>query len=474
MEPIVFFLSCLTSVLTYLLARVRQKYLKRQRIAACLLSLVEILILLAWFVVLRPALVVFFTYQSLIAIMLLMMLVLLALRVRSKGIARKAEFFFIFFLVAFPFVILVWVFVFQNTTHQCSRLARQPGIKTLFSFCLNSWMSDIRPYFKDTKPPPNLNPGTRNPRSIFFSSMPGRVYLTTGMEEDSNSVHLLILYDYDRGEILRINLFPSIFRGVCDEKNGRCFLLLSAVNEVAAIDDASGSVIKKVPTAGRPRFVVLDEESRLLFIALHAKPFIEVIHADSLEAISGAYRSLADSDFLYGNGLSYLIQDPISKDLFFGSDWILPFFIRVDRHLMNYRRTFFSLPNYLQNLGLLMGFAIGRNTHRLYIGTPLEGSIYVYNLDTMKLEKKIRDTIGLREIALDEDRNLLFAGNYVSGFLSIFDLSNDRLLDRIFIGRKNRQILYDPKRRVVFVTSANGFFAVDVSRFFQPYRILHE
>jgi hypothetical protein len=92
------------------------------------------------------------------------------------------------------------------------------------------------------------------------------------------------------------------------------------------------------------------------------------------------------------------------------------------------------------------------------------GYIYEMDLDSFRMLRKFKVRPGLRGIAVDSYRGLIYTGNYPDGYLDIVDMKSGKPLASLYFGKRMRSVLVTPKKHRVFVISMFGIFEVDVDR----------
>jgi len=86
--------------------------------------------------------------------------------------------------------------------------------------------------------------------------------------------------------------------------------------------------------------------------------------------------------------------------------------------------------------------------------------IFIYDTKTLKVVDKIKVPFGLREIAIDEKRNLLFAGNGLVNIVEVIDLKTKKIVNIFKCGNYLLvNMALDTKRKYCFVTTQHfGLF----------------
>lgn len=97
-------------------------------------------------------------------------------------------------------------------------------------------------------------------------------------------------------------------------------------------------------------------------------------------------------------------------------------------------------------------FSVARD--EVYIAFPLQGVIKVFHRSTLRLKLELPTVLGVRALAVDEERQLLLAGSVCTGHLDTFDLAQPGLpARRQFAGYYLRMIALDTRRRTAYISS---------------------
>ena len=117
--------------------------------------------------------------------------------------------------------------------------------------------------------------------------------------------------------------------------------------------------------------------------------------------------------------------------------------------------------DWLHHMGTSVGLQLDPETRELFIAYTFTGEVGIFDVDGVEPKGSIRLQTGLRELAYDRTRKVLYAGNFLTGDIHVVDVPTRREIDRIFVGRLIRQITWAPAIDRLLVTSANGFLEVD-------------
>lgn len=375
------------------------------------------------------------------------------------------------FIIGLP-VSSLWFVVFYNTRDDCARVMSDARIRPLLSICAPHTVNGLQRRFPDQ----DWKTVLRNlqPRSVFLSTKPGFAYIGTGNEEQHEPVQLLGLVDRRDGKLVRAQSAPAVFRGYCDPATKKCSAAISGSSELYIFDDATGKREKTIKFPVRPRFMLHPPDSRILYIGGDRDPIVSMFDLDSFSVIShgrglAGHRGVAlkclgdDQD----QGMTFMAFNTKTRELNITPECPIYNTLLLRTSLDTKTSEHFNLGfiNHLWSMGYFLGMEIDPELNEIYITSPLSGSVYIYDYSTLQLKHSIRVGVGLRETTYDPRRKLLFAGQYVNGYLYVIDMRARAIRGQIFIGKRNRQILFDPATNRVLTTSANGFLDVDVSGF---------
>lgn len=133
------------------------------------------------------------------------------------------------------------------------------------------------------------------------------------------------------------------------------------------------------------------------------------------------------------------------------------YLFEIDADTLNIKRMFL-LPGESTDLVLT---ADGKKLFCNIISESLfSSSVYVFDTGSLGIIDKIKVPWGTRSIAIDEQRQILFAGSAATNLIEIIDLKNKRLVGIYRPGRFSlRQIALDEKRRKFYVSTQHfGLF----------------
>lgn len=102
-----------------------------------------------------------------------------------------------------------------------------------------------------------------------------------------------------------------------------------------------------------------------------------------------------------------------------------------------------------------------RRRNELLVTSPMESRIMRFDADQLNLKGYIPATLGVRAIAIDEVRDLLFYGNIATGQLVVIDLKSSKRLRTYYLGPWPRTIQLNVESGTAYVSSRGALYRVD-------------
>jgi DNA-binding beta-propeller fold protein YncE len=102
-----------------------------------------------------------------------------------------------------------------------------------------------------------------------------------------------------------------------------------------------------------------------------------------------------------------------------------------------------------------------RRRNELLVTSPVESRIMRFDADQLHLKGYIPATLGVRAIAIDEVRDLLFYGNIATGQLVVIDLNSNKRLKTYYLGPWPRTIQLNVESGTAYVSSRGALYRVD-------------
>jgi len=98
--------------------------------------------------------------------------------------------------------------------------------------------------------------------------------------------------------------------------------------------------------------------------------------------------------------------------------------------------------------------------NEVWLTTPLKNAILRFDADTLDSSGRIKSRFGVRTLAIDNQRNLILAGNFINNRLDVIDPETGRRISSYYLGPWIRTITLDTKSGNAYVSTARGLFKV--------------
>ena len=99
--------------------------------------------------------------------------------------------------------------------------------------------------------------------------------------------------------------------------------------------------------------------------------------------------------------------------------------------------------------------------NELLVTSPVKSEILRLDADTLASKGEIKAPFGVRTLAVDSERQLLFAGSFVTGQISVIDTSTWRKVKTVYIGPWLRSIELDVATGTAYVSSNGALYRWD-------------
>lgn len=382
-------------------------------------------------------------------------------KLKGDFLKRAVRTVVIFYWIIPPCIFLSVAKVYKGT-HLCSLVKNNPRIVLLLDFCTKGWRQEMARRTGLSADSVSLE---EQARSIFPSSDRNIIFAGTGVE-DAKEERLLIALDRKTRKILKVIKMPTPFRGVCSA--GKCVITATPTNQVYLLNEKSLTVTQKFTLPFRARFLAADFPSNKVFLPGSLAQGLEVVHLNTGTLHRYSFHHPRHSTYIYTPAADAVYNDynKYTGNLYIAAERYLDFpclhifqFTRNRSHPV-FLRSCFSFRDAVLSLGLSTAVEVDPLKEEIYMAFPLEGSIYVLSERNFQLVKKLKVSVGIREMAFDTRRSLLYAANYTTGYIyGVFPLTGE-IRKKIFIGKRIREIHYDPVLDRLLATSANGFMEV--------------
>lgn len=102
--------------------------------------------------------------------------------------------------------------------------------------------------------------------------------------------------------------------------------------------------------------------------------------------------------------------------------------------------------------------ALMQDTNELLVTSPVKSEILKLDADSLVLKGRMKGPFGVRTLAVDEARNLLFAGSFVTGQVTTYDVSTSEALSTVYLGPWLRSIQVDQASGTAYVSSNGALY----------------
>lgn len=349
------------------------------------------------------------------------------------------------FCLVSPPCLVSWFDDVMHKSDRCDIVLDDPRISALFSLCDNERIEQ--------------------PRSMFASSDPRFMYLTSGLD-DADDTHAILKVERASGVVTWSTVGYMSTSGFC-RADAQCFISYSPDSSVRQLDETHQKFVAQAHAPrphGKLRFLAYDAVSHTIFAGTGKGPagIVKFDAAPLKYAGSLRDRGLPPSGRRDFENFELKLSDD-GRSLLFVESGFGQTIHSFDFELNRIRS--YTVPWHARRrlLGRVLAVADDARRNILYASSVADGAVHVFGRDTGRYDGKIAIGVGARTLAIDVVKNRLFVAGYIDGFVHIVDLDTRRVVDRIFVGKRTRDIFYDPQRDSVLVASANGWFEIDVS-----------
>lgn len=362
------------------------------------------------------------------------------------------------FLGVLPIMVFLNTLTLVYGPGDCRRIKQEPGVTFFLDYCNSSWAEETvkRTGMKRTQ----LILMMYN-QSIFLSSDNKLIFAGTG--DDGKITTMLFAIDRSSLKIVKIFKMRSVWRGVC--LKGKCVMVVPADKKIYLLDEKSLKFTRTFTLPFRPRFVIPDPASKQVVIPGEIGQSLAILRLqNSTLRMHLFHKSFTGRS--RGALVTGAVYNPTTKLLHMFSEYsqsvpcVYSAKISIWRVSPPAPTYCSSLSEKVRHTGLIRGIAMDPKKREIYLSFPFAGKIYVLDEATKKINRKIKLKMGIREIVFDSVRRLLYVENYFTGELYIVSPSTGKIQQTIFVGRRTRQISYEPGIDRLLVASANGFMEV--------------
>ncbi len=133
-------------------------------------------------------------------------------------------------------------------------------------------------------------------------------------------------------------------------------------------------------------------------------------------------------------------------------------FFRRRGQLLAYDLRTLSVVNDVPAPSRVDRMAFLESANEVLLVSPAASRIERYDAATLASKGHIGTIFGVRVLAVDASRGILFCGSLATGEVAVIDLKTHRRLDRFYLGPWLRTILLDPARATAYVSSNGALY----------------
>ncbi len=105
---------------------------------------------------------------------------------------------------------------------------------------------------------------------------------------------------------------------------------------------------------------------------------------------------------------------------------------------------------------------IDPETGLIYLTSGVTGELIIYDMEALKVVKRIPIGIGARNLTFDHKRRLLFASEFYNGYLRVFNVDESKTIGKIEVGPLVRHPQMGPHGDRLYVHTTSGVFLVNI------------
>lgn len=361
---------------------------------------------------------------------------------RAMAVASNLVRYFTLLVLLFPVYLALIILIFSTSVgYDCEKMEKQKGLEPVFSLCNE----------ENVRTAESLAYSVFHCRNGFLSASRELIYVGFGAETNKKMQALLGI-DRKTGDIRRKYRVHSIFRGYCHPELDTCVFLVSPMNIIRLWDDKKEEVIEEFYTPqDRPRF--LDVDSR--------NPDIVYVASDAnwIAEVNLRKREITRKIIMPSASLVTVSNTPkkvISNTALF----FRPFMYTADKETGETDRISVGAVNMWRSWGFFFHTEADPDRERAFIGASMEGAVYMVDLEQKRVAWRYPLPVGVRDLGYDNRRQVLYASNFVNGYVYKIDVSGEkpRDLGKFYVGRRVRYFNYEPDEDIFIIASTNGFY----------------
>ncbi len=287
---------------------------------------------------------------------------------------------------------------------------------------------------------------------ILTSSDDRYVYFTAKDREKKNKPHYFSLYKIDLENPKKIMKWSHdrLYDLALTENDTKLLVTDYRNARLWVLDAKTLRPIRSVPVRDRPENIVLDSERKRVIVTHEGLTSYLILSLPGLKRIKSVNTSSCPG---------WMETDPYRERMYSANCCIYPYLMsEIDMSTLRPMRRrllmhFFSL-----------GAGMDRKLGRIYITHIITGTIHVLDMKTLKIIGIIRTLPGVRAVATDTRRNLIYVGSMTDPYFRVYD-TKYKYLGKIYIGRTCREIHVSAKKGRVYAGSMYGLIEVRIDDF---------
>ncbi len=236
-----------------------------------------------------------------------------------------------------------------------------------------------------------------------------------------------------------------------DPKTNALYVFKTRTDELLVLDASTlspRSSFSVPPLAPGEVTVVPDADSGQIFLLSEADIESGPTFA-ALELATGRVRTRMDLDAGSGG-----IMDPSRSVLYLA-------FFRRRAELVAYDTEQNRIRKAVATEPRIDGIVFDERSDQVLIGSPLNSTVLRYDAETLERRADLPASFGVRGLALDPVRNLVFSASIATNRLTVIDLASESIVAQYTVGPWLRRVKLDTENGIAYVSSRYGLYRVN-------------
>lgn len=359
---------------------------------------------------------------------------------------------FLFLSLFFPFLCLSFVpdpMLQKQFLNDCARVKSSMQVKPLLTFCDKNWTDGLSPFLKE-KNLGSLSHNADSPRAVLVTNDADTVYFSFGRptyRKPKEFYYAVVKFNRRTGKIAGAIPSSSLIHLAYDGKRKIIYGTALDEDKVYVIDEKTFTLLKKIPVATHPIDAAVDEASNTLVVLCDYGVYL-------YDPVTGREKN-AFEPHMAPNMFAFSAK--FQKAYVCGYATVFPMrVINIVSGALDRARAGWIPPFSM----LCSGVALDEGQNTLFVSASLESRVYAYHADTLERLFRFHVPRGIRDIEYDAEKQMLYAGNYITGNLEVIDAYGQDLRQEIFVGKRIRDIYYSAAAKKVYAATSLGFFEI--------------